>query len=102
MLTRRDIRSALLVALWFIFLTFPLMVIKVDPIERLVTWRWLNMLYVGAGSFVLYLVSRAFLAHSEKKRQRITGGPARETAGIILKTMRKREIALPLLFGLSV
>ena len=47
MFSLKDIRNAFLVVLWFMFLTFPLMVIKVNPIERIVTWRWQNMLYVG-------------------------------------------------------
>ena len=102
MLTLRDIRSALLVSLWFVFLTFPLMVIKVDPIERLITWRWHNMLFVGAGSFVLYLVSRAFLSHSGKRRERLAREPGKEKTGFILIMMRKRGIVIPLLLLLSV
>ncbi|HER62998.1 MAG TPA: branched-chain amino acid ABC transporter permease, partial [Desulfobacteraceae bacterium] len=102
MLTLRDIRSALLVSLWFVFLTFPLMVIKVDPIERLITWRWHNMLFVGAGSFVLYLVSRAFLSHSGKRRERLAREPGKEKTGFILIMMRKRGIVIPLLLLLCV
>jgi branched-chain amino acid transport system permease protein len=72
MVSLKDIRNAFLVALRFIFLTFPLMVIKVNPIEKVITWRWQNMLYIGGASFVLFLVSRIFAKH------RLTGtGPVR-------------------------
>ncbi len=75
MITLHDIKKAFLVSLWFVFLTFPLMVIKINPYERIVSWRWTNMLYVAAGSFVLYLLSRAFLKHKEKKRDRLANEP---------------------------
>lgn len=42
------IRS-LTVSLWFMFLTFPLLVIKVDTINKVITWRWMNLAYVGVG-----------------------------------------------------
>ena len=78
MLSLRDIRNGVLVSLWFVFLTFPLLVIKVNPIERIVTWRWQNMLYIGGASFVLYMASRAFLKHKHARLERISRGPAKE------------------------
>ena len=51
MVTLKEIRSGLGVSLWFIFLTFPLLVIKVNPIDKVITWRWQNMVYVGLASF---------------------------------------------------
>ncbi|MCI5124302.1 MAG: hypothetical protein D3925_07460 [Candidatus Electrothrix sp. AR5] len=75
-LTYQHLKKALLVALWFCFLTFPIMVIKVNPYEETVVWRWQNMLYVGLASFFLYLLSRAFLGwktgQEEKRKRRIT------------------------------
>ena len=58
MLTGKDVRTAVGVGLWFMFLTFPLLVIKVNPIEQTITWRWLNMVWVGMGSATLFLLSR--------------------------------------------
>lgn len=33
------------------FLTFPIMVIRVNTVENVVEWRWNNMIIIGAGSF---------------------------------------------------
>ncbi len=55
MLSLRDIRNGLVIACWFVFLTFPLLVIKINPIENIVVWRWINILYVSLGSFLTYL-----------------------------------------------
>jgi branched-chain amino acid transport system permease protein len=58
----KEIKRALLTSLWFVFLTFPIMVIKVDPIERIVRWRWENSVYVAVGTFLVYLLVK-FLLH---------------------------------------
>jgi branched-chain amino acid transport system permease protein len=47
----KEIRATLLVALWFVVLTFPIMVIKVNTVDDTVNWRWINMVYVGLGTF---------------------------------------------------
>jgi len=53
-----EIKKSALVALWFMFLTFPIMVIKVNLLEKLIVWRWHNLLLVGIGSFFISLLSR--------------------------------------------
>lgn len=58
----KEMGRSFLIALWFMFLTFPIMVIKVNPIEQTIVWRWKNMVYVGVGAFVLSFVWRALLA----------------------------------------
>ena len=60
MLSVKDFKSALGVALWFVFLTFPIMVVKVDPIERIIRWRWENAIYVAITTFTFYLISRFY------------------------------------------
>ena len=66
MISIQQLKKSLLVSLWFVFLTFPLLVIKVDSIERTVHYRWLNLLFVAVGSFVLSILSRVYLARKER------------------------------------
>ncbi len=47
------LKSSLVAAAWFVFLTFPFMVIKVNTLKDTVEWRWLNMLWVAVAAFVL-------------------------------------------------
>jgi len=61
MIKAQEIKKSFLVSLWFMFLTFPIMVIRVNPIEKVVEWRWKNMLIVGIGSFLLSFVWRYML-----------------------------------------
>ena len=62
------IRKSLLAAAWFVFLTFPIMVIKVNTIEKTVAWRWENMAYIAVSIFFGSFVWRWLLARKELKK----------------------------------
>ena len=55
-----ELKKSFFIALWFILLTFPIMVIRVNTIEKVIVWRWLNLLYVGIGSFMLSFLWQLF------------------------------------------
>ena len=57
----KGISRSFLVALWFMFLTFPIMVIKVSPLDGSIAWRWENSIYVGISIFFLAFVWRGLL-----------------------------------------
>lgn len=65
-----QIRQSLIIALWFMFLTFPVLVIRVNTIENIIEWRWVNMLYVGAGSFLGSFAWRYFLVRQARGARR--------------------------------
>ena len=60
-----EFKKSLVISLWFMFLTFPIMVIRVNTIEKVVEWRWRNMAFVGIGSFLLSFVWRWLLGRKE-------------------------------------
>jgi len=49
----RELGGALLLALWFMILTFPLLGVRVEPVSRTVTWRWAAVLGLGLAVFCL-------------------------------------------------
>jgi branched-chain amino acid transport system permease protein len=55
MLSRHLLRAGGL-ALWFMLLALPLLAVKVDTLHNVVEWRWLNLVWVGGGAFVLALL----------------------------------------------
>ncbi len=61
----KELKKSILVSLWFMFLTFPIMVIKVNTIYKTIEWRWSRMAWVGVGSFFLSFVWRALLRKKE-------------------------------------
>ncbi len=62
-------KRSFLVALWFVFLTFPLMVVKVNTLKDTVEWRWMNMLWVAIGAFVLSLLWRWAMERRQLKNK---------------------------------
>jgi branched-chain amino acid transport system permease protein len=61
-----EITKSIVVSIWFMFLTFPIMVIKIRPLDRTIEWRWMNLVYVGAGAFFLSFVWRYLHARKER------------------------------------
>ncbi len=49
------------VSLWFMFLTFPLLVIKVSPLDGQVNWHFMRLVYLGIGIFFLSFIWRGLL-----------------------------------------
>jgi branched-chain amino acid transport system permease protein len=71
-----EIKKSLLASVWFMFLTFPIMVIRVNPIEKIVEWRWWNMVLVGTGSFVLSFFWRYMISQKERVSTETASGAA--------------------------
>ena len=76
MIKQLKLKQSFFIALWFVFLTFPIMAIRVNTIEKVVEWRWKNMLYVGLGSFIFSFVWRYFLERREAAEKRAATGEA--------------------------
>lgn len=66
----KELKRSALISLWFVFLTFPIMVIKVNPIERTVDYRWDNVYFVAIGSFVISILSKVYLLRKERRSGR--------------------------------
>ena len=71
-----ELKQSFFIALWFILLTFPIMVIRVNTIEQVVVWRWTNLIYVGIGSFVLSFLWQLFLKKKKQSSQTISTTPS--------------------------
>jgi branched-chain amino acid transport system permease protein len=96
-----EIKRSFLVSLWFMFLTFPIMVIRVNTVEDVIEWRWLNLLIVGLGSFFLSFVWRYFIKKQETGKKKAQIG---EIGSIPLsrRLFTEPKIYLPAIIVLSV
>jgi branched-chain amino acid transport system permease protein len=74
-----EIKKSVLTAAWFMFLTFPIMVIRVNPIEKLVVWRWENMMYIGIGTFFLSFLWRYLMRKKEMGAKKAEEGIKSDT-----------------------
>ena len=48
-----NFKRSLGISLWFMFLTLPLMVVKVNTLTNEIVWRWANLAWVGFGAFAI-------------------------------------------------
>lgn len=76
MFVYEEIKKSFLVSIWFMFLTFPIMVIRVNTVENIVEWRWERMILVGAGSFFLSFIWRYFIKRKETGQKEAEQGEA--------------------------
>lgn len=83
-------------------LTFPLMVIKVNTIDSTVNWRWINLMWVGIGTFILSWLWRYLLDRREKG----TGlkKPVNEESRrfSLRKYLNEKKVRIPALSALAV
>ena len=101
MLTFAEIKKSFLTALWFMFLTFPILVIKVNTIYKTVEWRWERMLYVGVGIFFLSFLWRYLIRRKEMgaKKDEETGTQNRSAAQRIF---RERRFYIPAIVSVAI
>lgn len=91
MITFAEIKRSFFVSIWFMFLTFPIMVIRVNPIEEVVEWRWQNLIIVGLGSFVLSFVWRYMIERKEAGiKQKEAGG---EKVSLVKRVMDRPRLS---------
>lgn len=84
LLNWKEVKKSLMACVWFMFLTFPIMVIQVNTIHRTVEWRWHRMFMVGVSAFALSFVWRYLIRRKE------TGIKKAETgAGDVLSLSQK-------------
>lgn len=97
MFTLQEFRKSVIAALWFMFLTFPILVIRVNPLERSILWRWENMLYLGLAVFFGSFVWRELLRRKERGLQQKAQGLEEEKAGLIQQLSENPRLVLPAL-----
>ena len=89
MISLKETKRSLAVSLWFMFLTFPIMVIRVNPLEETIELRWQNMLLVGFGSFILSVASRIYFERRHKRQVARTLEKAEQLS--ILQTIQREK-----------
>ena len=91
----QDFKKSLLIAAWFMFLTFPIMVIRVNTIEKTIVWRWENLLIVGVSSFVLSYIWRFLMLRRERGAKQVAAAAAENRARVLRAMIDDRRILYP-------
>lgn len=61
MINFKDFRRAFFISIWIMFLTFPLLAIKVNTITKTIIWRWKYPFYIGLITFIIAILWIYFL-----------------------------------------
>lgn len=69
MVTKKEIKQSFFIALWFMVLTFPIMVIKVNTIKNIVLVRWMNIVWIGIAGFFASLIWNYFMRIKEERKK---------------------------------
>ena len=88
-----ELKKSIGVSVWMLFLTFPIMVIKVNTIEKTIDWRWDRLAWIGIGSFVLSFLWRAALRRREagrSDREVVDDGSLGESRPTFFSRVRER------------
>ncbi|MCE5273570.1 MAG: branched-chain amino acid ABC transporter permease [Deltaproteobacteria bacterium] len=85
--------KSIVVSLWFVFLTFPLMVMKIRPLDQTIEWRWMNLVYVGVGAFFLSFVWRYLMARKERGSEKDEGDSWQKRIGMKIRSDKRISVS---------
>ncbi len=98
MVTKKEIKQAFFVALWFMLLTFPIMVIKVNTINDTVVFRWSYLFWIGIGTFFASLTWNYFLRAKEEKLKTETS----DDIPLVHRLLQNDRFRIPFLIALAI
>jgi branched-chain amino acid transport system permease protein len=98
MVTKKEIKQSFFIGLWFMVLTFPIMVIKVNTINNTVIFRWSNLLWVGILGFFASLIWNYFLRMKEEKKKSDTKGEV----PLVHRLLQNERFRIPFLLVLAI
>ena len=100
MFSFNEIKKSFLVALWFMFLTFPIMVIRVNTIYKTIEWRWERMLMVGIGAFFLSFLWRYLRKRQEAGQKKAEPGET-ESLPLTQRLITDKRFSVPGIVAVS-
>jgi len=95
------LKRSLGIALWFMFLTFPIMVVRVNTLKNEVEWRWWNLLWVGLGAFLLSIAWRYALEARNRRAKRSEEGEQETRPNFAQRLLDEPALFRPVLLAVS-
>jgi branched-chain amino acid transport system permease protein len=96
-----EIKKSFLIALWFMFLTFPIMVIRVNTIYNTIEWRWERMAMVGVGAFLISFLWRFLMKRKELGKKKTETGEEADVS-LFRRLLSDKKISIPALIIVAV
>jgi branched-chain amino acid transport system permease protein len=93
-----ELKKSTLAAVWFMFFTFPIMVIKVNTVTKTIEWRWSNMLFIGVGTFFLSALWR----HMHRKKEQSAGKAKTDKVPYVQQVFEDKKFFLPAMIVIGI
>ena len=94
-----ELKHSTIAAVWFMFLTFPIMVIKVNTVTKTIEWRWWNMAFIGVAFFFLSALWRYLLKRKEKNTGKV--GQDKKLS-VVRKRLAEKRFFIPTMVLLAI
>lgn len=94
----KNILKSFLIAIWFMFLTFPFMAVSIDSLKNTVSVRWTSIGYVGIATFFLSFLWRDFMKRKDSEKGRNTSNIIRRSF-VDLNHFKQKCILIPSLIA---
>ncbi len=101
MVTLDEIKKSFLASLWFMFLTFPIMVIRVNTVENEIEWRWKNLIFIGVGTFLISFVWRYMIKRKEMGTDAADEGQSKKDS-LSQRLFEERRLYVPAIAVLAI
>ena len=101
MVTLDEIKKSLFTSLWFMFLTFPIMVIRVNTVENEIKWRWENLFIIGVSTFLLSFLWRYMIKRKEMGTKQKVEGLVKKKS-LDQRLFEDQRIYIPVLVVISI
>jgi len=98
MVTKKEVKQSFFIGLWFMVLTFPIMVIKVNTIKNIVIFRWTNLVLVGVVGFFASLIWNYALRMKEEKKEADT----KDAAPLVHRLLQNEKVKIPFLTVIAI
>ena len=99
MLKLKQIKNSIFIALWMMVLTFPIMVIKVNTIDNIVIWRWMNLLYIGIGTFILSALWHLLMSRRNRNEEK-KKSPLKDKIVVAKEVLGRPKVSKPIYYGI--
>jgi branched-chain amino acid transport system permease protein len=96
-----EIKRSALAAVWFMFLTFPILVIRVNTVQNVIEWRWRNLFLIGFGIFFFSFVWRFLMRRKEMGIQATESGDDAARLPLVQRLIANPRVLVPGLILLS-
>jgi len=101
MFSFEKVKKSMVTSVWFMFLTFPILVIRVNTVENIVEWRWFNMVLVGVTAFIISFLGNFLIKRKEAGKKTESNQEKKEKPLVSQRLLNDKRFYFPALIMIT-